>query len=40
MFIVNLISDTHWFNNSATNPKTIEEIKNEIEKIRKDKENW
>ena len=40
MFIVNLISDTHWFNNSATNPKPIEEIKNEIEKIRKDKGNW
>lgn len=40
VFIANLVSESHWFNDGKINPKDQNIIMKEILKIREDKENW
>ena len=40
MYIVNLISEDHWYNYSKTNPKSKEELHEAIRAVREDQGNW
>lgn len=40
MYIVNLVSAEHWVNYTKKNPRPMENIIEEIKKIREDRENW